>query len=416
MDIWQQAQKKAENLDSKDSLANYAQQFAIPEGLIYLDGNSLGPAPKAAFTELANAAKAEWATGLIRSWNEAEWFVLAEQYGDMLANIIGADSGEVVVCDTTSINIYKALHAGLSLRPERKVIVSEAASFPTDLYITEGVKASRSDIEIHLEGREAETLEALLNEEVAVVLVNHVDYRTGELRDMAAVTKKIHAVGAIAVWDLCHSAGILPVDLNANHADMAVGCGYKYLNGGPGAPAFIYAAKRHIADIQQPLSGWWGHANPFAFDAAYQADAGIRKFLCGTQPILSLRAMKAGLEMYQAIDMQAIRAKSMALTEFFIELVEQSCAEYGVAVLSPRKASERGGQVALMFEHSYAAMQAIIARGVIGDFRRPNIMRFGFSPLYISYQQVYEAVAILHQVLAEALWKAEKYHVENAVT
>jgi kynureninase len=197
---------------------------------------------------------------------------------------------------------------------------------------------------------------------------------------------------------------------------MAVGCGYKYLNGGPGAPAFIYAAKRHIADIQQPLSGWWGHANPFAFDAAYQADAGIRKFLCGTQPILSLRAMKAGLEMYQAIDMQAIRAKSMALTEFFIELVEQSCAEYGVAVLSPRKASERGGQVALMFEHSYAAMQAIIARGVIGDFRRPNIMRFGFSPLYISYQQVYEAVAILHQVLAEALWKAEKYHVENAVT
>ncbi|MAF50386.1 MAG: kynureninase [Rhodospirillales bacterium] len=403
-------------MDQSDPLRDVRDLFDLPADIIYLDGNSLGPAPKAVFAEIEKTAKTEWANDLIRSWNSADWFKLVEQYGDKLAKILGADTGEVVICDSTSINLYKALYGGLSLRPDRAVIVAETNSFPTDLYITEGVAASRSDVKIRLEKEDEDNIEDLIDEDVAVVLVNHVDYRSGKIRDMPALTKIAHDAGAIIIWDLCHSAGILPVDLNGAKADLAVGCTYKYLNGGPGSPAYIFAAKRHIEAIGQPLSGWWGHANPFAFDVSYQKDRGIRKFLCGTQPILSLRALKSGLEIYEKLDMRAVRTKSMTMTDMFIDLVDNSCGEFGIAIYSPREASKRAGQVALTFEHGYAVAQALIEQGVIGDFRAPNILRYGFSPLYNTYGEVCTAAASLNRIMKDRLWDQERFHKRLTVT
>lgn len=415
-DGWEQARAQSAAMDRADPWGDLRQLFEIPDDIIYLDGNSLGAAPKAAFTEIDIAAREEWASGLIRSWNTAQWFALAERYGDQLAALVGADDGEVVICDTTSLNLYKALHAGLSLRPDRFVILAEASSFPSDLYIAEGVRSTRPDVSLRLEGIDGDDLENMLDEDIAVVLINHVDYRTGRLRDMNALTAKAHAVGAIVVWDLCHSAGILPVDLNGADADLAVGCTYKYLNGGPGAPAFIFAAKRHIAKIRQPLSGWWGHADPFAFDVSYREDRGIRKFLCGTQPILSFRALKASLDMFEKLDMQALRARSLAMTALFMQLVEESCTDFGLKIITPSDPDRRGGQVALTLPNGYEVMQALIEAGVIGDFRAPNIIRFGFSPLYNSYGEICRAAEILHRILENEEWREARFSKRQAVT
>jgi kynureninase len=414
--FWAKALAEAEAADAADPLRGARARFRLPPGVIYLDGNSLGPAPEATLAELARAAEGEWAQDLIASWNKAAWFELPSTYGDLIAPIVGAEAGEVVVCDTTSLNIFKTLHAALGLRPDRSVIVAEGGSFPTDLYVTEGVLATRPGARMRLEGVDGPDLIGLIDADVAAVLVNQVDYRTGRLRDLAAVTRAAHAAGALVVWDLCHSAGVMEVGLNAGGADLAVGCSYKYLNGGPGAPSFVFAAARHHAAIRQPLSGWWGHARPFDFAQAYAPDPGVRKFLCGTQPILSFRAMRAGLEMFADYALADVREKSLALTERFIALTDATLGAFGVGLMTPRAAAERGSQVALTHPEGYAVVQALIARGVIGDFRMPDVMRFGFAPLYVSHCDVARAARRLHQVLAAEAWAQPCYRVRAAVT
>lgn len=405
-----------EAMDAADGLRSMRERFILPTGLIYLDGNSLGVASHAAFAELQKAATEEWGQDLIRSWNTAGWFDMPLSLGDRVGRLIGAATGQTVVCDTTSINIYKALHAAMALRPDRSVIVSEGGSFPTDIYMAEGVVSTRAGASLRLEGVDAPDIEDLIDGTVAVVLVNHVNYKSGELRDMAALTKKAHENGALVIWDLCHTAGALPVHLDGANVDFAVGCTYKYLNGGPGAPAFIYAAERHHGAISQPLSGWWGHARPFAFEKHYAAGEGIRRFLCGTQPILSLRALKGALDIWDEVDMVALREKSLGLTDLFIALVEAKCGAYGLELESPRERAKRGSQISFSHPNAYEVMQALIARGVIGDFRAPSTMRFGFTPLYVSYADVWQAVVILEDILRTGSWQDARFAVRAAVT
>ena len=405
-----------EALDAADPLRDMRQHFVLPDDVIYLDGNSLGAATKAALSELQTAATQEWSQQLIRSWNAAGWFDMPLQLGDRIGQLIGAAPGQTVVGDTTSINIYKALHAALAIKSDRRIIVAEGGSFPTDLYMAEGVASTVAGASLRLEGVDGATLEELIDEQVAVVLVNHVNYRTGELRDMAALTRRIQAAGALVVWDLCHSAGALPVELDAANADFAVGCSYKYLNGGPGAPAFVYAAQRHHDNIVQPLSGWWSHARPFAMEQGYAGAGGIRRFQCGTQPILSLRALKGALDVWEQVDLQALREKSLGLTDLFIHLVEEKCSQYGVKLETPRDPQKRGSQVAFGHENAFEIMQALIERGVIGDFRAPSIMRFGFAPLYNSYRDVWNAANIVEEILQSGFWKEPRFATRTAVT
>lgn len=405
-----------EAMDAADPLRSMRDRFVLPEGVVYLDGNSLGAASPAAYAELEKAAREEWGQDLIRSWNKAGWFDLPVALGDRIGRLIGAAPGQTVVTDTTSINVYKALHAAMGLRPDRNVIVAEGGSFPTDLYMAEGVASTRPGAVLRLEGVHAPAIEELIDDSVAVVLVNHVNYKSGELRDMAALTKRAHDVGALVVWDLCHTAGALPVELDRCNADFAVGCTYKYINGGPGAPAFIYVAERHLATATQPLSGWWGHARPFAFEQSYDGDAGIRRFQCGTQGILSMRALKGALDVWDDVDMAALRKKSIALTDLFIQLVEAKCAGYGLTLESPREGTRRGSQVSFAHENAYAIMQALIERGVIGDFRAPATLRFGFTPLYIGFKDVWKAVEVLEDILRTGAWKEARFAVKSAVT
>ena len=405
-----------EAMDEADPLRAFRSRFALPAGVIYLDGNSLGAASHEVFAEVRQAAMEEWGNGLIRSWNSAGWFHLPLELGDRVGRLIGAAEGQTVVTDSTSINIYKTLHAALAMRPGRNVIVAEGDSFPTDIYMAEGVLSTRPGITLRLEGRDAGTIEELIDDSVAVVLVNHVNYKSGELRDMAALTKRIQAAGALVIWDLCHSAGALPVDLDGAGADFAVGCTYKYLNGGPGAPAFIYAAKRHHASIVQPLSGWWSHARPFAFEQSFDGDTGIKRFLCGTQPILSLRALKGALSIWDEVDMNALRQKSVALTDLFIRLVEAKCGQYGVELETTRDGEKRGSQVSFIHGNAYEVMQALIERGVIGDFRAPSTLRFGFTPLYVGYRDVWRAVTVLEDILSSGSWREARFAVRAAVT
>ena len=403
-------------MDAADGLRSFRDRFTLPEGVVYLDGNSLGAASPAVFAAVQRAAAEEWGQGLIRSWNTAGWYDLPARLGDRIGRLIGAAPGQTVVCDTTSINIYKALHAAVAMRPGRSVIVAEGGSFPTDLYMAEGVASTIAGATLRLEGVHAPTIEELIDETVAVVLVNHVNYKSGDMRDMAALTRRIHDAGALVVWDLCHSAGALPVDLDAAGADLAVGCTYKYLNGGPGSPAFIYAAARHHAALSQPLSGWFGHARPFAFEQSYAPAEGIRRFLCGTQPVLALSALDAALGLWDEVDMQALRAKSVALTELFIRLVEAKCGAYGVRLEGPRDPARRGSQVSFVHPHAYEIMQALIERGVIGDFRAPATLRFGFTPLYVGFEDAWKAAGVLEDILRSEAWKAPRFAVRAAVT
>jgi len=405
-----------EAMDAADPLRSMRERFVLPEGVIYLDGNSLGAASPAVFGELQKAATQEWAEDLIRAWNTAGWFDMPIVLGDQLGRLIGATAGQTVVCDTTSINIYKVLHAALAMRPDRHVIVAEGDSFPTDLYMAEGVASTRPGAVLRLEGVDAANVEDLIDDQVAVILLNHVNYKSGELRDMAALTRKAHDAGALIVWDLCHTAGAMPVELDRANADFAVGCTYKYLNGGPGAPAFLYVATHHQGEARQPLSGWWGHARPFAFEQGYAAGSGIRRFLCGTQPVLSMRALKGALDLWDDVDLTVLREKSIALTDLFIQLVEAKCAGYGLELESPRDGSKRGSQVSFMHEHGYRIMRALIERGVIGDFRAPSTIRFGFTPLYVGYKDVWSAVAVLEDIMRTQAWKEERFGVRTAVT
>jgi kynureninase len=414
-------------LDAQDPLRNLRDLFILPEGVIYLDGNSLGVLPRAAPARIAQAVTEEWGQGLIRSWNSAGWFSLPQRLGDRIATLIGAQPGEVVATDSTSINLYKVLSAALHMAaqadPNRKRVVSERSNFPTDLYIAQSLCKERG-FTLHLV--DDERIDEALGADVAVLMLTHVNYRTGAMHDMAAVTAAAHRHGALTVWDLAHSAGAVPVDLHAAQADFAIGCGYKYLNGGPGAPAFAWVHPRHIDRFEQPLSGWWGHAAPFEFTPEYRPAPGIARYLCGTQPILGMTALECGLDTLLAAQplggMTALRAKSLALTDLYIRLVEERCAGHGLELVTPRDHERRGSQVCLTrSEGAYAIVQALIARGVIGDFRagdakHPDILRFGFTPLYIGFEDVWHSVEHLKQALESAEWQRPEFNQKHAVT
>ena len=403
-------------LDAMDPLAEYREQFYLPEGVIYLDGNSLGAAPLAAFDALDVASRGEWAEDLIASWSGAGWWTLGETLGDKIAPLVGAADGEVVVCDSTTVNLYKALHAALSLRPERTRLVTEAKAFPTDSYAAEGVAATRPGLTLDFVDVEDAGFADTLDESVAAVLINHVDYRTASLRDMKRLSQHVHDAGAIAVWDLCHSVGVIEVDLEAAGVDFAVGCTYKYLNGGPGAPSFIYAAPRHHDTFDTPLQGWWGHAAPFDFAPKFRGAPGIRRFMVGTQPILSMRAMAASLDMYATVDIAKIRAKSQSLTGLFINLLDQECSGLGLELVTPRDADRRGSQVSLHHEHGRRVSLAITDQHVHGGYREPGILRFGFAPLYNSHQEVWDAVAIIKRVLETEMWREVRFGSADSIS
>jgi len=392
--------------------------FHLPDGMIYLDGNSLGPMPVSAPARMAQVMTDEWADMLITGWNRggsdgAGWMAQPTALGDRVGRLIGAQPGHVVLGDTLSIKVYQALASALQMRPGRKVILSDSGNFPSDLYMAEGLIASlQQGHELRVVAPEG--VLGAISDEVAVILITEVDYRTGRRHDMAALTARAHAVGALAIWDLAHSAGAFPIGVATGGADFAVGCTYKYVNGGPGAPAFIYVAPRH-ADIARPaLSGWLGHAAPFAFDPAYTPGAGIERMRVGTPPVLAMAALEAALDIWDRVDLEALRAASLALTDRFIAGVEASCPMLDLA--TPREHELRGSQVSFRFADGYAAMQALIARGVVGDFRAPDIMRFGFTPLFIDADDVDRAVAILAEVMSERLWDRPEYRQRGRVT
>jgi kynureninase len=401
--------------DASDPLRSLRDRFVIPDGVIYLDGNSLGPMPRAAADTLRHTIEQEWGHDLIKSWNSAGWFELPLRLGDRLGAVIGAAPGQTVVCDTTSINLYKAVHAAIGLRPDRDVVIAEAASFPTDLYIIEGaLRSAGRPMQRRLVGVDGPSVEALLDQRVAAVVLSHVDYRSGALLDVAAITERVHRAGALMVWDLCHSAGVIEFGFDRHAIDFAVGCTYKYLNGGPGSPAFISVARAHQATATHPLSGWWGHAAPFAFDRDFRPDAGIKRFLCGTPPIISLRGVDAALDALDGVEIAALREKSLALTELFMARIEALLP--GFEIITPRQSSLRGSQVAIAFEHGYAVVQAMTERGVIGDFREPDVMRFGFAPLYLRFVDVWDAAAMLADCVRAEVWRDPRYSERLAVT
>lgn len=403
-------------LDARDPLAPLREQFALPPGVIYLDGNSLGVLPKATAARVQQVVQQEWGTDLIKSWNTAGWITLAQRVGDKIARLVGAGTGELVVADSTSVNLFKVLSAALAIQqadaPARRVILSERSNFPTDLYIAESLARERG---LELVLAEADEIPELLGANTAVLMLTHVNYRTGRMHDMAALTAAAQAAGALTVWDLAHSAGAVPVDLRGAHADFAIGCGYKYLNGGPGAPAFVWAHPRHAERFWQPLAGWMGHAAPFEFTPGYRPAPGIARYLCGTPPVLSMAALECGVDTVLAADMGALRAKSLALTRLFAAEVQARCPQ--LKLVSPHDDAQRGSQVC--FAHAdmgYPVVQALIARGVIGDFRAPDILRFGFTPLYLRFVDAFDAAVHLQQVLDSGEWRRPEFNQRNAVT
>lgn len=403
--------KAAQTLDAQDPLRAFRDRFDLADGLIYLDGNSLGAMPKCVPARMKRAVEQEWARGLIRSWNDADWYPAPQRVGARIARLIGASADEVVAANSTSVNLFKVLTAALGLRPKRRKIVVLRDDFPTDLYVAEGIGEQAGVI---VAAVEPDALLDAIDGETAAVSLTHVNFRTGRRYDMAKITRRAHEAGALIVWDLCHTAGAMPCELNGDGADFAVGCGYKYLNGGPGAPAFVFAAKRHHATMRPALRGWHGHARPFDFSADYQPAPGMARFLIGTAPQLSLIALEAALDAFDGVDLTTLRDKSVALTEAFIRLIGQHVPGFGLA--SPRDPEQRGSQVSLTHSGGFAIMQALIARGVIGDFRAPDILRFGFAPLYIRYVDVWDAVMILKDIMVERSWQRPDFAERRAVT
>jgi kynureninase len=387
--------------------------FELPEGVLYLDGNSLGPLTKAARERVKREVEESWGRELIRAWNSAGWIDLPARVGDKIARLIGAPAGSVVAADSTSINLYKALIAALKLNPGRRVILSDSGNFPTDLYIAEGVAATLGD-GYRLKTVAPQDVSEAISDEVAVLMLTEVDYRSGRLHDMTPLTKLAHARGVVTIWDLAHSAGAFPVDLTSANADFAVGCGYKYLNGGPGAPAFIYARPDLQAQAATALSGWMGHEAPFAFDLHYRPAPTIDRLRSGTPSVLAMAALDSALDAFEGVDMGAVRARSIELSERFRERVEAACPE--LALASPRDPAARGSQISFRFGQGYAAMQALIARGVIGDFRSPDIMRFGFTPLYLSKDDALAAADSVVEIINQRLWDRPEFQARNKVT
>ena len=400
---------RARELDEADPLADYRDRFLLPDEVIYLDGNSLGALPRATPKRIAEVVGTEWGHGLIRSWNSADWIGLPQRVGGKIAPLIGAAPHEVIACDSVSVNLFKLISAALELRPGRNVVLSEPGNFPTDLYMIEGSRAEQ-----RLADRES--LAGALDDSVALLLLTHAHYKTGAVFDMAALTKAAHDAGVLVLWDLSHSGGALPVDLRSCNADFAVGCGYKYLNGGPGAPAYAFVAERHHDALRQPLSGWMGHAQPFAFDDAYRPAPGVDRLLCGTPPVIQMTALEVGVDIVAEMGVERLWAKSRALSEFFRECLGELGGETELELVSPTDPQARGSQLSYRHEEAYALSQALIARGIIGDFRAPDILRLGFAPAYLTFEDIARAAAALREILETGAWDRDEFKERAAVT
>jgi kynureninase len=398
--------------DGADPLRSFRDEFEIPEGVLYLDGNSLGALPKKTASRLQQIVKEEWGRDLIRSWNAHDWIRYPRRVGDRIARIVGAAPGQVVAADSTSVNLFKLLGAAIGLAGSRTVILSEEENFPTDLYVAQGLSGLVPRCRLKLVPR-AE-LERAIGDDVAVVTLTHVDFRTGQMHDMRELTRLFRERGALTLWDLSHSAGAVPLHLDRDGVDFAVGCGYKYLNGGPGAPAYLYVAERHQDAIRPPLSGWMGHEAPFAFDTDYRPAPGIERHLCGTPAILAMAALEVGVEITGRADMEQVRAKSRKMGDMFFQLVEENGLDLLPA--GPRDSAKRGSQVSLRHPQGYPIMQALIAENVIGDFRAPDILRFGFTPLYLRYVDVWDAVMVLKRILESGAWNKPEFQKRQLVT
>jgi kynureninase len=402
-------------MDEKDPLASCRERFVTPEGVIYLDGNSLGAAPVGVRAAVLRTLDLEWSQDLIRSWTVHRWIDLPLTVGAALARLVGAAAEDVLVADSTTVNLFRLMCLALQVRADRRTILVERDNFPADNYVAQGVAALLGD-KVELRVVSGDDLATAVDDDVALVVASHVDFRTGRMLDMAAVTRAIHERGALVLWDLSHSAGVVPLALHADDVDFAVGCGYKYLNGGPGAPSYLYVHRRWQGGAIPPFFGWLGHASPFALEPEWAPAPGIRRLLGGTPPVLSLVALKAALGAFDDVDLPAVRAKSSALTSRFIELIDERCARHGVSLVTPREEALRGSQISVAYEHAYPTVQALIARGVVGDFRAPDLMRFGFAPLYVRYADVWDAVATLDEVLASRAWDRPEFLRRQYVT
>ena len=400
--------------DETDPLRSFRDEFELPEGVLYLDGNSLGALPKRTAARLQQMVTDEWGRDLIRSWNAHDWIRYPRRVGDGIAKILGAAPGQVVAADSTSVNLFKLLGAAEGLGRGRSVILSEEENFPTDLYVAQGFSGLLGRCRLKLVP--GTDLVKSIDDNVAVVTLTHVDFRTGEMRDMRELTGLCHERGALVIWDLSHSAGAVPLHLDRDEADFAVGCGYKYLNGGPGAPAFLYVAERHQEAIRPPLSGWMGHEAPFAFDTDYRPAPGIERHLCGTPAILAMAALEVGVEIMTRADMEQVRAKSQKMGDLFLRLVDERCHGLGLTPAGPRDSGKRGSQVSLRHAQGYPIMQALIAENVIGDFRAPDILRFGFTPLYLRYVDVWDAAMVLKEILESGAWQRPEFQKRQLVT
>ena len=405
------------NLDQQDPLSEYREGFNLPKNTIYFDGNSLGPVPKTTLNHLNNTINEEWGSDLINSWNKADWINLPQTLGNKIAPLLGAKAGEVIVVDSTSINLFKVLTSALRLNENRKKILSESTNFPSDLYILEGLnRISNNQYECVLIEDDDNNIEKYIDSSTAVVMLSHIDYKTGRISDMKKITDYAHNKGALVVWDLSHSVGVMPMDLHNIGVDFAVGCTYKHLNGGPGAPGFLYVRNDLIEKVTQPLSGWLGHSDPFAFDREYKPANNINKFICGTPSILAYKAVESGLNVFEGISMEQVREKSIQLSEVFIELINQECDEFEFKLFSPNDSNLRGSQISYMHENAYPIMQSLISSGVIGDYREPNILRVGISPLYMRYEDVWNAIMHLKKIMKSNEWDSSNFMVRNYVT
>ena len=405
------------SLDQEDPLSECREACYLPKNTSYLDGNSLGPVTKKTLNHLNKTINEEWGSDLISSWNKANWINLPQTLGDKIAPLLGANSGEVIVVDSTSINLFKVLTSALRLNDNRKKILSESTNFPSDLYILEGLnRISNNQYECVLIEDDDNDIEKYIDSSTAVVMLSHIDYKTGRISDMKKITDYAHNKGALVVWDLSHSVGVMPMDLHNIGVDFAVGCTYKHLNGGPGAPGFLYVRNDLIEKVTQPLSGWLGHSDPFAFDREYKPANNINKFICGTPSILAYKAVESGLNVFEGISMEQVREKSIQLSEVFIELINQECDEFEFKLFSPNDSNLRGSQISYMHENAYPIMQSLLSRGVIGDYREPNILRFGISPLYMRYEDVWNAIMHLKKIMQSNEWDSSNFKVRNYVT
>jgi kynureninase len=402
-------------MDRDDPLASMRDRFAIDDGVVYLDGNSLGRLPAETPRRVNELVKTEWGEGLIRSWLDAHWMESPQRVGDKIARMLGAEHDEVLVTDTTSVDIFKLVTAVMHSRPQRKMILTETENFPTDLYVSRGV-ATLLDHAREVRTVERSRLVDSLDADVALLMLTHIDYRSGDAHDMPALTAAAHDAGALVLWDLSHSAGAVPVRLAASDVDLAVGCGYKYLNGGPGAPAYLFVARRLQNELTNPIQGWLGHDNPFLFESDYRRSPGIRSWLSGSPPVMATAALEVSIDLFLEADMTRVGAKSAALTELFIRLADQRLAGYGFSVATQRDVSRRGAQVSLRHHHGYRVIRALIDRGVIGDFRPPDLCRFGFAPLYTRYVDVWLAVDIMSEVMESGVYRSDAYAERAYIT